>query len=88
MNQEAVRRLANMRAARRCSARTRAGTPCQCPAIRGRARCRLHGGLSLGAPSGSNNGNYVDGYFTAEAIKERGWARSLLGAFGKDRPNG
>ena len=24
------------------------GTACQCPAIRGRRRCRLHGGLSTG----------------------------------------
>jgi hypothetical protein len=26
----------------------RRGTACQCPAIRGRRRCRLHGGLSTG----------------------------------------
>jgi hypothetical protein len=32
----------------RCGARTRRGTACQCPAIRGRRRCRLHGGLSTG----------------------------------------
>lgn len=32
----------------RCLARTRLGTPCQCPRIRGRTRCRLHGGLSTG----------------------------------------
>ncbi len=32
----------------RCGAKTRAGSPCQCPAIRGRRRCRLHGGLSRG----------------------------------------
>lgn len=32
----------------RCGARTRRGTPCQCPAIRGRRRCRLHGGRSTG----------------------------------------
>jgi hypothetical protein len=32
----------------RCGARTRSGTPCACPAIRGRTRCRLHGGLSTG----------------------------------------
>lgn len=88
MNQEAVGRLANLRAAPRCGARTRAGTPCKCPAINGRSRCRLHGGLSLGAPRGAENGNYVDGYFTAEAIGERRWARSLLGAFAKGRPNG
>ncbi|WP_433994761.1 HGGxSTG domain-containing protein [Bradyrhizobium canariense] len=35
-------------------------TPCQCPTIRGRGRCRLHGGRSPGAPSGSGNGNYVE----------------------------
>ena len=27
--------------------------------IRGRKRCRLHGGLSPGAPKGSSNGNYL-----------------------------
>jgi hypothetical protein len=35
----------------RCGARTPTGTPCQRPAVRGRKRCRLHGGLSPGAPS-------------------------------------
>lgn len=34
MNQGTEARLANMRAAPRCGARTRAGTPCQSPAIR------------------------------------------------------
>src|SRR5579871_6236781 len=32
----------------RCGAKTRRGTPCQCPAIANKARCRLHGGLSTG----------------------------------------
>jgi hypothetical protein len=32
----------------RCGACTQAGSPCQAPAIRGRRRCRLHGGLSTG----------------------------------------
>jgi hypothetical protein len=43
---------------RRCGARTRAGAPCQRPPIRGRKRCRLHGGLSPGAPRGLKNGNF------------------------------
>ena len=85
MNQETVRRLSKIRTAPRCGARTRAGTPCQCPAIHGRERCRLHGGRSTGAPTGRSNGNYVDGYFTAEAIEERRWAKSLLGIFAKDK---
>ncbi len=88
MNDGTVRRLSNLRAALRCGARTRAGKPCLCPAMRARSRCRLHGGHSRGAPPGSGNGNYVDGYFTAEAVKERRWARSLLGTFAKDKPNG
>ncbi len=32
----------------RCGARTRAGCPCRAPAIRGRLRCRMHGGRSTG----------------------------------------
>ena len=33
---------------KRCLAKTRRGTPCQNPAIRGRNRCKLHGGRSTG----------------------------------------
>jgi hypothetical protein len=33
----------------RCGARNRQGKPCQCPAMRGKRRCRLHGGKSTGA---------------------------------------
>jgi hypothetical protein len=43
----------------------------------------LHGGLSPGAPRGSRNGNYTDGAWTAEAIEERRWLRSLVKQFGK-----
>jgi glucans biosynthesis protein len=81
MNQDLTTRLINMRSAPRCGARNRAGQPCQCPAIRGRTRCRIHGGLSPGAPKGEANGNFKDGYFTAEAIGERRWARSLVKQF-------
>jgi len=34
---------------RRCLAKTRAGGACQNPAIKGRSRCKLHGGRSTGA---------------------------------------
>ena len=67
----------------RCGAKTRAGTPCQCPPVPGRTRCRLHGGLSPGAPRGSRNGNYRNGEWTAEAIEERRWLRSLVRDFAK-----
>ncbi|OYZ14327.1 MAG: hypothetical protein B7Y35_11200 [Sphingomonadales bacterium 28-64-96] len=45
-------RLAN---APRCLARTRAGTACQSPAMKGRQRCRMHGGPNPGAPAGNHN---------------------------------
>ena len=84
MNQSRVMtQLTNIRAAPRCGARNRAGTPCQCPAMRGRNRCRLHGGRSTGAPKGRANGNYIRGDFTAEAVEERQWLRTLVRTYGK-----
>jgi hypothetical protein len=38
----------NLALAPRCGARTRAGCPCRAPAIRGKRRCRMHGGRSTG----------------------------------------
>lgn len=73
--------LRNLRQAPRCGARTRAGAACQSPAIHGRSRCRLHGGLSPGAPRGMKNGNFRNGNWTGSAIDERRWLRSLVKAF-------
>jgi hypothetical protein len=78
MNQAAETRLSRIRAAPRCGAKTRAGTSCRCPAIRGRSRCRIHGGLSPGAPRGRGNGNFKDGYWTYEAVEERKFVRLLI----------
>ena len=83
MNQRIETRLQNLRSAPRCGAKTRAGTACQCPAMRGRKRCRRHGGLSPGGPRGQQNGNFRDGQWTAEAIEERRWLRTLVREFGK-----
>lgn len=33
----------------RCGAKTRSGHPCKNPAVRSKARCRMHGGRSTGA---------------------------------------
>jgi glucans biosynthesis protein len=71
-------RLRNLKRAPRCGARNRAGNPCQNPAIRGRRRCRLHGGLSTGAPPGPANGNFKHGDLTVEAMEHRKWLRSLV----------
>ena len=67
----------------KCEARTRAGAPCQRPPMTGRTRCRLHGGMSPGAPRGLKNGNFKTGDWTAEAIDERKWLRSLVKSFAK-----
>ena len=83
MNQKATARLANIRAAPRCGAKTRRGTNCQCPAIRGRSRCRIHGGLSPGAPRGGQNGNFKDGFWTCEAVEVRRWMRDMLQLYAK-----
>ncbi|WP_152621329.1 HGGxSTG domain-containing protein [Bradyrhizobium japonicum] len=83
MNQNVTRRLANMRGAPRCGAMTRAGGQCQCPAVHGRTRCRIHGGLSPGAPRGTGNGNFKDGFWTAEATEERKWVKRALERYAK-----
>lgn len=41
-----------------CGAKTRAGAPCLKPALVGRKRCRLHGGLFL---TGSDHPNFQHG---------------------------
>ena len=38
----------DMSKAPRCGAKTRAGTPCQQAAMRGKKRCRMHGGKATG----------------------------------------
>jgi hypothetical protein len=81
MDHSRTTRLQNLRQAPRCGAKTRGGTSCQRPALRGRKRCRLHGGLSPGAPRSSKNGNFRNGDWTAEAIAERKWLRSLVRSF-------
>jgi hypothetical protein len=78
MSQTYETNIGNLPGVMRCGAKTRAGTPCQCPAMKDRKRCRIHGGLSPGAPRGAANGNYRDGYWTHEAVEERKFIRSLV----------
>jgi hypothetical protein len=62
-------------------AKTRAGSPCQRAAAKGKRRCKLHGGADgIGAPRGERNGLYSHGLRTAEAISERRALRVLLKA--------
>jgi len=61
-----------------CRARTRAGTPCQSPAMRN-GRCRMHGGKAPGAPKGNKNA-VRHGRYSADAIEHRREIAALLRA--------
>jgi hypothetical protein len=67
-----------MNRAPRCGARTRSGKPCQSPAVRGKRRCRMHGGAAgSGAPIGNTNA-LRHGHYTAEAIARRRQLSELI----------
>ena len=73
-----VRRTGPMLASPRCGAKTRTGGSCRSPAVRGKKRCRMHGGArESGAPKGNRNA-LRHGLFTAEAIAERKRIQDLL----------
>ena len=63
----------------RCGAKTRSGAPCKSAPVTGRRRCRMHGDADgSGAPSGSRNGNYKHGRYTAEVAATRSWLREAI----------
>jgi hypothetical protein len=85
MSDDPSQRAAPVNETRLCGARIRSGAFCQCPAMPN-GKCRIHGGLSPGAPRGAANGNYHDGYWTREAVEERKFLRSLVKSTLVDRP--
>ena len=56
--------------AARCGARTKRnnGSPCRAPAVRGKQRCRIHGG-SKGSGGQQGNTNALRHGYTTKAIK-------------------
>jgi len=62
-----------MHCAPRCGAHARTtGQPCQAPAIKGKARCRMHGGKSPGRPM-------IHGRFSKAYKAERNkWRQAVL----------
>jgi len=71
-------RVSGMLKSRRCGAQTRSGSPCRCPAVSGKRRCRLHGGSAgSGAPKGNRNAEKC-GDYTRQAIEARRALRDLL----------
>jgi hypothetical protein len=74
-----ARNTGPMRARPRCGAKTRSGGSCRSPAVRGKRRCRMHGGApGSGAPGGNQNARR-HGLFTSDAIAGRKQIRDLLG---------
>jgi hypothetical protein len=58
-----------MNQASRCGAQTRSGKKCQSPPVRGKRRCRMHGGAAgSGAPIGNTNA-LRHGHYTAENLE-------------------
>lgn len=73
-----ARNTGPMQASPRCGAQTRNGDTCHAPALRGKTRCRMHGGAAgSGAPFGNKNA-VKHGFFTGEAIDERKFVRTVL----------
>jgi hypothetical protein len=70
------RNFGPMQRAMRCGARTRSGAPCQSPAVGGKARCRMHGGKSSGAPRGNRNA-LRHGLYTKEVLARGAKVRDL-----------
>jgi hypothetical protein len=62
----------------RCRAKTRSGTSCQAPAVKGKTRCRMHGGSAgSGAPKGNSNA-LKHGLATREAIEQTRAVNGIL----------
>ena len=72
----------NPASASRCGARTRRGTPCGCPAMRGKKRCRMHGGRSAGPRTAEGLARIraartAHGFYTAESKAARRYAAAI-----------
>jgi hypothetical protein len=73
-----ARKTGPMLASPRCGAKIRSAGSCRSPAVRGKRRCRMHGGApESGAPSGNQNARQ-HGRFTKVAIAERKQIQALL----------
>jgi hypothetical protein len=62
--------IGRMLGSRRCGALTRSGHLCRAPAVKGKLRCRRHGGAGSGAPRGNRNAR-THGLYTALEKAER-----------------
>ena len=66
---------------KRCLAKTRRRTLCQTACVKGKKRCRMHGGAKgSGAPKGSKNA-FKHGRYSAETIQRRVEVTRLIRQF-------
>jgi hypothetical protein len=68
-----------MLASPRCGAKIRFGGSCRSPAVRGKRRCRMHGGAPVSGAPRENQNARRHGLFTSDAIAERKQIQALLG---------
>jgi hypothetical protein len=73
-----LRLTAPMLASPRCGAKIRSGGACRSPAVRGKKRCRMHGGAPGSGPPRGNRNARKHGLFTRAAIAERKQVQDLL----------
>jgi len=69
-----IRRMSSPSCLVATNGRTRSGKPCRSPAVRGKRRCRMHGGA---AGSGGSDRRRVD--LIGSALVQRGGNRACLG---------
>jgi hypothetical protein len=53
-----------------CGAKTRNGTPCKSPKVKGRTRCRMHGGSS---PRGAKSPQFQHGFYSQDERVKQFW---------------
>ena len=74
-----ARNTGPMLASPHCGAKIRSGGLCRSPAVRGKKRCRMHGGAQGAGPPRDNRNARKHGLFTKDAIAERKRIQVLLG---------
>ncbi len=67
-----------MNLAPRCLAKTRRATLCQSPAVKGKNRCRIHGGAKGSGGQKGNQNALKHGKYSAEYLDQRKYRKELL----------
>lgn len=62
----------------RCLAKTRRATLCQSPAVRGKSRCRIHGGAKGSGGQKGNQNALKHRKYSAEYLAQRKYRKELF----------